>query len=99
MLTLTVTVEGKTQDDLTLALKEVLAKVEGDYSSGSDSNDSGSYRFDVTGEEEGEPAYTCERCGMATDNEDDVNFTKDSILCHDCYAEREAEMGDDTSWQ
>jgi 6-pyruvoyl-tetrahydropterin synthase len=45
--TLTIKVEGETEDDLVLALKELTPKVEDGYVSGMDSNDTGSYHFEV----------------------------------------------------
>lgn len=55
MLKLTIKIEGKTFADLELALAEVNKKVKEEYGSGFDSNEDGSYSFDITGDEEGEP--------------------------------------------
>lgn len=52
MLTLTVEIEGKNEGDLELALQEVTRLVGEGYTSGNNSNDTGSFRFTVTGEEE-----------------------------------------------
>lgn len=45
MLHLTIAIDGKTTDDLVLALEEVKSKVEDEYTSGSDRNESGGYTF------------------------------------------------------
>ena len=47
---LRITITGETYDDLIEALKEVHRKVEEEYISGFDSNESGDYEFDVTEE-------------------------------------------------
>jgi hypothetical protein len=99
MLSLVMNVTGRDADDLAMTLQQAAELVERGKTEGGGGEDGGvTFSFAITGEEE-RHAYTCERCGYGTDNEDEVNFTKDAILCHDCYAEREAEMGDDTSWQ
>lgn len=55
MKTLSITAEGHTQNDIELALMEAKRLVEMGFQSGADSNDTGSFSFSVTGEEE-EPA-------------------------------------------
>lgn len=52
MLTLTITITGKTQSDLKLALDEVEDKVMDGYTSGLDKNEGGAYQFTIDGEEE-----------------------------------------------
>lgn len=52
MLTLKIGIEGKTTEDLLDALHELKNKVSELYSSGYDSNESGSYSFIIEGEEE-----------------------------------------------
>jgi methylase of polypeptide subunit release factors len=47
---LRITITGETYDDLVEALKEVRRKVEEQYISGSDSNETGDYDFNVTEE-------------------------------------------------
>ncbi len=51
MLKLSIIIDGKTTDDLETALEEVLRLVRGDYKSGKDSNEDGSFTFHVSGEE------------------------------------------------
>ncbi len=51
-MTLTVNCEGRSHNDLTLALREVLRHIEGGYLGGADSNKDGRYNFKITGEEE-----------------------------------------------
>ena len=51
MLKLTITIEGKTANDLSLALEAVTESVENGNTMGMDSNDSGSYGFEISGEE------------------------------------------------
>jgi hypothetical protein len=51
MLKLTLTVEGDTTEDLTLALEEITSKLDQGFTSGLDGNDSVHYNFDVTGKE------------------------------------------------
>jgi hypothetical protein len=46
----TITVSGETQSDIEAALEEVLKLVREGYLSGVDSNESGEYSFDSTGE-------------------------------------------------
>ena len=48
MKQLEVTISCKTESDLTIALDEVKRKVEQGFLSGFDSNDSGSYTFEIT---------------------------------------------------
>lgn len=48
---LTVTIDGYQQGDLELALREVESKVAQGYKSGFNSNDTGSFRFDIEGQE------------------------------------------------
>jgi hypothetical protein len=45
---LRVTITGETFNDLELALEQVKNFIENEYSSGFASNDTGSYKFDVT---------------------------------------------------
>ena len=45
---LRITITGETYDDLIEALKEVHRKVEEEYISGFDSNETGDYEFDIT---------------------------------------------------
>lgn len=52
MLKLKVEINGKSINDLVIALEEVMNKVEDEYTSGFDRNDSGNYSFEVNGEEE-----------------------------------------------
>ena len=47
---LRITITGETYDDLVEAIKEVQRKVEEQYISGFDSNETGDYEFDVTEE-------------------------------------------------
>ena len=47
MKQLEITISGKTESDLTIALDEVRRKVEEGFLSGFDSNDSGSYTFEI----------------------------------------------------
>jgi len=44
---LNIEVEGDTDSDIEIALEEVIAKVQEGYLSGFDSNESGSYSFNV----------------------------------------------------
>lgn len=49
----TINFEGKTQGDIELAIEEALRVIkQSGCSSGMDSNDSGEYDFQITGEEE-----------------------------------------------
>ena len=48
MKQLEIKISGKTESDMTIALDEVKRKVEQGFLSGFDSNDSGSYTFDIT---------------------------------------------------
>ena len=48
MKQLEVSISGKTESDLTIALDEVKRKVEQGLLSGFDSNDTGNYTFDIT---------------------------------------------------
>jgi len=52
MLTLTITVTGKTQGDLELGLEEATHRFNQGNLLGFDRNESGSFRFEVEGEEE-----------------------------------------------
>lgn len=52
MLTLTITVEGKTQGDLENGLEEATRRFNQGNLLGFDRNDSGNFRFEVTGDEE-----------------------------------------------
>ena len=52
MLKLTITIEGKTANDLSLALEAVTTSVENGNIMGMDSNDSGSYGFEISGDDE-----------------------------------------------
>lgn len=52
MLTLTIEITGKEYGDLELALEQVLEAIKSEYRSGFNSNDTGRYTFDVSGEEE-----------------------------------------------
>lgn len=54
MLTLSITCEGRTFDDLALALEEIQSKVTEEYTSGMDHNEDGSYLFNILGQEEEE---------------------------------------------
>jgi hypothetical protein len=45
---LRITITGETYDDLVEALEEVHRKVEEEYISGFDSNETGDYEFDIT---------------------------------------------------
>jgi len=46
-LNLNVEVQGKTEDDLIIAMEEVIKKVREGYSSGFDSNETGNYDFTI----------------------------------------------------
>lgn len=50
MLKLKATIEGETTGDLELALEEVTKLVSGEYTSGRDGNDTGSFSFEIEGE-------------------------------------------------
>jgi len=52
MMNLAITIEGRTESDLEFALQEVTRLVGEGYTSGGNSNDTGSYSFNVSGEEE-----------------------------------------------
>ena len=52
MLNLSIEIEGKTQGDLELAVGEVLRLIGEGYLGGANENDTGGYRFSVSGEEE-----------------------------------------------
>lgn len=52
MLKMDCDIEGKTTDDLLLALDEVRKKVKETFTSGMESNENGNYSFSVTGVEE-----------------------------------------------
>lgn len=52
MFTLSIEIEGKTVSDLTMAIDEVKGVVEQGYQSGSNENDTGSYSFTRSGEDE-----------------------------------------------
>lgn len=58
MKTYNITVEGKTESDIEIAIEEVLRLVKQGYFSGSNSNDSGSHNFSSEGDYEDE-----EECG------------------------------------
>lgn len=45
-------IEGDDQGDLEIALEEAMRKIQEGYTSGADRNDTGSYSFDVSEEEE-----------------------------------------------
>jgi 5-methylcytosine-specific restriction endonuclease McrA len=63
MLTLTVTIEGRTDGDLELALEAVTDSIQRGNTSGFDSNESGRYTFDIAGEAEKEDDLACAECG------------------------------------
>lgn len=52
MLNLTLSIKGKTEEDVYLALEEAAKKIKEGYNSGKDENDSGNYWFELEGEEE-----------------------------------------------
>jgi hypothetical protein len=52
MKTCTITVSGKQDGDIELGIEEALRRIKQGNTSGSDSNDDGSFRFEVEGEEE-----------------------------------------------
>lgn len=54
MRVLKINVEGKTDSDIELALEEALKIIKKGNTSGMDSNDSGSFDFKITGDEEPE---------------------------------------------
>jgi hypothetical protein len=56
MLALKVTYcEGRTAEDLVLALQEMIRLIEGGFTSGMNSNEDGKFGFEVNGEEEEGP--------------------------------------------
>lgn len=55
MLTLQTKIEGKTTNDLLLALDEMREKVSQGFTSGFDRNESSNYNFEITGTEETTP--------------------------------------------
>jgi len=67
MFTLTITIEGQRRSDLEFALDQVKAQVGASNLSGIDSNDTGSYTFQIAGESEpigysiGDDDY-CQNC-------------------------------------
>lgn len=67
MLTLTITVTGKTEGDIENGLDEAARRYNQGNLLGFDRNDSGSFRFEVTGEEE--PAEDEEE-GVSDDEQD-----------------------------
>lgn len=52
MLTLSISVNGKTREDLELALEEAVRRFWAGNKLGFDRSDSGNFRFEVTGDEE-----------------------------------------------
>jgi len=50
MIELKINAKGKSESDLTLALEEIIKKINQGYTSGTDSNDTGNYDFDISGE-------------------------------------------------
>lgn len=48
----TIKFSGKTMEDVQLAISTAASGINEDYTTGADSNDSGSYSFDVSGEED-----------------------------------------------
>ncbi len=54
MLEITITLTGRSATDIELALDEVGRKIQQGYVSGGGSNDSGSYHFETTGEDDAE---------------------------------------------
>lgn len=52
MLTITITATGKTSDDLELAIGEVTRLLSEGNTSGFNRNETGSFTFDISGEEE-----------------------------------------------
>jgi hypothetical protein len=52
MFTLSIEIEGKTVGDLVMAIDEAKKAVEQGYQSGSNENDTGSYSFTRSGEDE-----------------------------------------------
>lgn len=54
MIAANIHVEGKTTEDLLLALEEVTRKVREGFTSGFDSNEDGRFQFDLQGSEEPE---------------------------------------------
>lgn len=52
MLKLDATCEGKTLNDLLMAIDEMRSRVSQEYTSGFDKNEDGNFSFDVSGEEE-----------------------------------------------
>lgn len=74
MYKLTIEIEGKTTDDLLYALDEVRSKVEQEYGSGFDSNDSGRYKFDVSGEEEPSTRFSIGDKVIVASSNDNENY-------------------------
>lgn len=52
MLKGTINFEGKTTSDVELAIEEALKRIKSGNTSGFDSNDSGEFNFQISGEEE-----------------------------------------------
>ncbi len=52
MRTAIINAEGKTDHDIELAIEEALKRIKAGNSSGMDSNNSGSFDFQITGDEE-----------------------------------------------
>lgn len=57
MLNLTLSIKGKTEEDVYLALGEAVKKIKQGYNSGKDGNKSGSYSYCLEGEEEKESMW------------------------------------------
>jgi len=66
MLKTTITLTGRSQNDLELALQEALRVVEAGNTSGTNRNDTGSFTFETTGEDEYD---LLERRGFTWDGE------------------------------
>jgi predicted RNA-binding Zn-ribbon protein involved in translation (DUF1610 family) len=83
MLTLNIEITGVTTDELVMALEEAKKSIENEYRSGWDNRegDTGSYSFEVSGEEA--ESVECPECG-------DLNYITDKDTpdtCINCGAD------------
>ena len=76
MRNLKINIEGKSDSDLEIALEEVLRVIKNGNMSGMDSNDSGEFNFQISGDEEPEKEC-CETCGGELDG-------MSSFICVSC---------------
>ncbi|ALA07305.1 hypothetical protein SECTIM467_181 [Brevibacillus phage SecTim467] len=99
MLQVKIELNGKTMSDIEDALEEAKKKILEGYGSGFDSNDSGSYSFQVDGEED-KPRYVIGdrvRVSSENDNKNYDSFRDKVLIVTDVASSREEHQGYDDS--